>query len=325
MPKSQQTLFDPHSAISDLPVHPVAALFPMMAEDELADLAEDIKTNGLVHPIVMGVWKDEHDEPQYGIIDGRNRHAACAVAGVEPITTDFTGDDPVAFIISSNISRRHMSTGQIAMTLALSARLNKADEVLSGTARNPKSGPRGGRPKGGQRELARKAGIDHKRISEAALVIKYAEEMVEEVMANTCTLDSAYQAALRRREAKQWREDGMAKLRSSAPDLAQRVERGELNFDEACTLLTDRNKLALQQRQTVYQMLADFSRLTSGFAKTPLDDLPDWLEKKEYQDEFKQYFKNGAEDLKRNAELFQVAVDNVAAVVAKLPSKEAVE
>jgi hypothetical protein len=310
---SQQTLFNPQSDISDFPVHPVAALFPMMAEDELADLAEDINTNGLVHPIVMGVWKDEHDEPQYGIIDGRNRHAACAVAGVEPITTDFTGDDPVAFIISSNISRRHMSTGQIAMTLALAARKENRAEPRS-------LGGRGKR--GGNRELARKAGIDNKRISEALLVIKYAEEMVEEVMANTCTLDSAYQAALRRREAKQWREDGMAKLRSSAPDLAHRVERGELTFDEACTLLTDRNKLALQQRQTVYQMLADFTRLTNGFAKTPLDDLPDWLEKKEYQDEFKQYFKNGTEDLKRNAELFQAAVDNVAAVVAKLKAVE---
>jgi hypothetical protein len=30
----------------------MAALFPMMSADELIDLAEDIKTNGQLHPII---------------------------------------------------------------------------------------------------------------------------------------------------------------------------------------------------------------------------------------------------------------------------------
>jgi hypothetical protein len=38
--------------MSELAVHPVAALFPMLADDELGELAADIKARGLLRPIV---------------------------------------------------------------------------------------------------------------------------------------------------------------------------------------------------------------------------------------------------------------------------------
>ena len=44
-------------------VHPVASLFPMMSDEELYDLAEDIKANGQADPIVL----DQHGQ----LIDGR--------------------------------------------------------------------------------------------------------------------------------------------------------------------------------------------------------------------------------------------------------------
>jgi len=36
-----------------LPPHPPADVFPMLVEDELAELAEDIKASGLQHPLVI--------------------------------------------------------------------------------------------------------------------------------------------------------------------------------------------------------------------------------------------------------------------------------
>jgi ParB/RepB/Spo0J family partition protein len=89
--------------------HPVAEIFPMMSDEELDDLAQDIKANGLINPIVV-------DEGQS--VDGRNRLEACRRAGVEPVFETLNGTDPIAFILSSNDKRRHMSKGQRVMIAA---------------------------------------------------------------------------------------------------------------------------------------------------------------------------------------------------------------
>ena len=82
-----------------------------MTDEELADLAADIKANGLIHPIVV-------DKDGF-LIDGRNRARACEIAGIEPATALFEGDDPRAYVIAANIARRHMSKGQQAMAVAM--------------------------------------------------------------------------------------------------------------------------------------------------------------------------------------------------------------
>jgi hypothetical protein len=53
------------------------------------------------------------------LVDGRNRLAACEIAGIEPKFVDLNGDDVEAFIISQNLARRHMNAGQRAMVVAM--------------------------------------------------------------------------------------------------------------------------------------------------------------------------------------------------------------
>lgn len=91
-------------------VHPAAAIFPMLPDDELAELADDIKANGLIHPIVL-------DETG-ALVDGRNRLAACRLAGVEPTFTSLNGYEPKAYILSANVARRNLNKGQRAMAIA---------------------------------------------------------------------------------------------------------------------------------------------------------------------------------------------------------------
>jgi ParB-like chromosome segregation protein Spo0J len=96
-------------------IHPAAHAFPEMSSSELQDLADDIKTNGLAVAIMRS--------SDGTILDGRNRLAACEIAGVEPRFEKYAGDNPVAFIISANLRRRHLNESQRALVAAKIARL----------------------------------------------------------------------------------------------------------------------------------------------------------------------------------------------------------
>ncbi len=79
--------------------HPAAELFPFMSDEELGELAADIRAHGLLEPIVLldGL-----------VLDGRNRLRACEAAGVEPRFVDWDGTgDPAVWVISKNLKRRH--------------------------------------------------------------------------------------------------------------------------------------------------------------------------------------------------------------------------
>jgi ParB-like chromosome segregation protein Spo0J len=93
-----------------IPFHPLADIFPLMEGDEFDALVADIKANGLHERIIL------HEGM---ILDGRNRYRALLAAGLDPanantLTIDGAKyvDDPVAFVISANIHRRHLTAGQ---------------------------------------------------------------------------------------------------------------------------------------------------------------------------------------------------------------------
>jgi len=100
-------------------IHPVAELFPMLSSSELNELAESIKKEGLLNPCVM-----KGDT----LLDGRNRIAACRLAGVAPRFVEYTGNSPVAFIIGANLARRHLDKGQ-KIALALEIEPHFAEEA----------------------------------------------------------------------------------------------------------------------------------------------------------------------------------------------------
>lgn len=97
--------------MSEYKIHPIAALFPMLEGDDLQKLADDIKDNGQRMGILR--WNGL-------IIDGRNRLAACTLAGVEPIIVDkdeslSSEKEVVKYIVSANLNRRHMTASERAV------------------------------------------------------------------------------------------------------------------------------------------------------------------------------------------------------------------
>ena len=88
-------------------LHPACKLFPLLGENELQELADDIKENGLQNAIVL------HDGK---VLDGQNRLAACKLAGVEPRFVEWKGaGSPLNWAVSQNIMRRHLTASQRAV------------------------------------------------------------------------------------------------------------------------------------------------------------------------------------------------------------------
>lgn len=92
-----------------IPFHPLSEIFPLLEDSEFNALVEDIRTHGLMQPIVVFENK---------ILDGRNRYRACQEANVTPDFDEYGGDDALAFVLSLNLKRRHLNESQRAMVAA---------------------------------------------------------------------------------------------------------------------------------------------------------------------------------------------------------------
>jgi len=84
----------------------LASLFPPMSEADFSALKSDIQANGQREPIWLR---------QGRVIDGKHRLRACEELGIEPAYREYQGDDPIAFVVSMNLHRRHLEHGQRAM------------------------------------------------------------------------------------------------------------------------------------------------------------------------------------------------------------------
>ena len=93
--------------LTELEVHPVAAIFPMMTAEEYQGLKDDIEASGQQEPII--IWQKQ-------VIDGRNRLRACVELELKPIWVAIDDEaDPVQYVLSHNLHRRHLTESQRAM------------------------------------------------------------------------------------------------------------------------------------------------------------------------------------------------------------------
>lgn len=118
-----------------IPFHPFAEMFELIEGSDFSALVDDIRANGLHDPIVVFDGK---------ILDGRNRYRASLAAGIlagddapEDRPNHFKrfvpqiDGDPLSFVVSKNIHRRHLTTSQRAYAMA------EYETLRHGGARNP--------------------------------------------------------------------------------------------------------------------------------------------------------------------------------------------
>lgn len=108
----------------DYEFHEYCLMFPPADEITIEEMSYDIQKNGLSDPVVLYEGK---------ILDGRNRYLACKKAGLKPRTVEYDGDDPLSFVISKNLHRRHLTNAQKAMM---------ASRILAEKGKNATAGDR---------------------------------------------------------------------------------------------------------------------------------------------------------------------------------------
>jgi hypothetical protein len=209
-------------------VHPFADWYPMLPDQELRELADDIAANGLLRPITLS--------PEGVLLDGRNRLAACRLAGVEPVF-DVAGSDPFGVIRSANNRRRKMTAGMVAITDAVAMR---AQGLWDDQA---------GRWKYGSGNFAKqKSGAS--LVAMAGAILAHSEDRAREVVAGTLSLRAAYDMVQVEKAEAAARHARHQELTTRAPDLAARVD-DDFTFDMAYAAYQERDKerLAAEQRE----------------------------------------------------------------------------
>jgi N6-adenosine-specific RNA methylase IME4 len=92
----------------ELQFHPLCLAFPALPDDEQAALEADIKANGV---------RDAGWLYEGMILEGRHRTLAARKTGRAMLYREFVGKDPITFVVSANMRRRHMTVAQRAMVL----------------------------------------------------------------------------------------------------------------------------------------------------------------------------------------------------------------
>lgn len=189
--------------------HPIANVWPLMQEEELKALSQDIKQNGQLNPIWLYQGK---------ILDGRNRYTACVMVGVKPLTKDYTGEEPAAFAVSLNDKRRHMNKGQlgaVAVELlpffeAEAKKRQKAsggDKVSEKAKAVPEKIPEPVKGSGDARKAAAvSVGVNDRYVSDAKKVKTEAPEVFEKLKAGRITLQDA-KREVAKKPTDDWRKD----------------------------------------------------------------------------------------------------------------------
>jgi len=172
-------------------------LFPILQGGDFDQLKADIAAKGLLESIWL--------HPDGSIIDGRNRHRACIETDTAPRFRTWDGKGSlVSFVVSLNLHRRHLSSGQMA-ACALEAKAMIAEEIA----------------KQEQERKQRQNDPTFQRIEKSRNATAEAAELF-----NT---NPQYVADAQ-------------KLQRAAPDLLSQVKQGEITIPQAKRELTKRQR-----------------------------------------------------------------------------------
>lgn len=213
-------------------VHPAASIFPMMTEAEFVTFKEDISRHGCTEPIVLLDGK---------LIDGRNRLKACNELGIEPMESELTDDvDPIQYVLSANLHRRHLTESQRALCAGKVATLKNGGDRRSEefTSQNCELN---------RDEAAKMFSVSARSVDAAKEVIEHGtNELVEAVSQGAVKVSSAEKLVRKvtdKREQRRLVKEGAIAIRDAVrkPPKARRTTQKQTSITSVVALPSEPN------------------------------------------------------------------------------------
>jgi hypothetical protein len=229
----------------ELTQHPLSAAFPAMSAEDFQALKDDIEVNGQREPVMIFEGM---------VLDGWHRYRACTELGLKPQQFTFGDDDPVAFVKSQNLHRRHLTASQRAAAVV-------ACSAWAPTHRPKKDAP--GAPFSTKAELAKEAHVSERTIAQAKVAHKAG--LTDAVKEGALTVKEAAKIASGQPAPKKEKrelpqpsqpesEDQLSEAQHTITELAQENE--QLRDKLAVESLMDSEEAKTQTTETIRELRA---------------------------------------------------------------------
>jgi len=223
------------SEVKEPKYHELSTVFVSFEDTQEFDwLIGSIKQYGLFEPILM--W-------QGWIVDGRHRHKACLKADVKPTYEYLPDDMPFNVVrdrvVAANLMRRHLTTGQRAMTAAALANIRHGGDRKSDQETNSSFDK-------STKDSADQLNVGTTAVKTAKAIKRDAPDLADEVSKGNMTLNAADKE---RRKRKGLPEKTNAP-KPKAVDLDELMKIGGSNWDgnvAAGALVSTARDLHLQE------------------------------------------------------------------------------
>lgn len=179
-----------------LKAHKFSNIFPLMEKKDYENLKKDIQENGYdkKRPIIL--YEEE-------ILDGRNRYNVCEELNIEPSFDEYKGDNPLYYVVSNNLNRRHLNESQRAMVgvqyKKYYTEINKQTQGYRSDIKEPIPKSEEARDRAGK-----VVGVSGKMIDMAEAVEKEAtEEEIKDIKSGKQKVTSVYKKYNRRKQKKE--------------------------------------------------------------------------------------------------------------------------
>ena len=186
----------------------------------MMELAESIKTYGLLHPVVVRLL----DDGTYEMVSGHRRKRACELAGIETIPARIMGltrDEAILMMVDSNLQRDEILPSEKAK--AYKMRLEAMKRVAGRPSRNAAPVEQNLRNRTSREILAENVGESHAQIQRFIRLTELIPELLDMVDEKKIALRPAVEISYLPKETQQWLQEAIA-YADATPSHAQAIK-----------------------------------------------------------------------------------------------------